>query len=235
MPLAICIMHPQFEMMLQSAQAGALPPSGLLGLSGRLDVPLAIACGHLLWGTVLGFLYTHPVGYAEDRLPKLFSAAPAQGLASQDARPSAAAGFMIATDIECSYPTLEAGRWRMDEMAARGHYRQWRPDLALVRSMGLRYLRYGPPLHLIQRGYGAYDWSFLDDVTAEIQRLGIAPITDLGHFGLPGWLQNFQNPEVPHALQDYARAFARRYPGVRFYTPVNEMYVCARLSALDQI
>ena len=31
----------------------------------------------------------------------------------------------------------------------------------------------------------------------------------------------------------YARAFAERYPWVRLYTPVNEMYVCARMSALD--
>ncbi|AWM89092.1 glycoside hydrolase family 1 [Microvirga sp. 17 mud 1-3] len=140
---------------------------------------------------------------------------------------------MFATGIECSYPTLEGGRWRMDQMAACGHYRHWRTDLRLVRDLGLRYLRYGPPLHLIHRGRGQYDWAFLDEVGTEMQRLGIVPIMDLCHFGLPDWLQNFQNPEVPQALADYARAFARRYPWVRFYTPVNEMYVCAKLSALD--
>ena len=140
---------------------------------------------------------------------------------------------MFATGIECSYPTLEGGRWRMDQMAACGHYRHWRTDLQLVRDLGLRYLRYGPPLHLIHRGPGQYDWAFLDEVAAEMQRLGIVPIMDLCHFGLPDWLQNFQNPEVPQALADYARAFARRYPWVRFYTPVNEMYVCAKLSALE--
>ena len=90
-----------------------------------------------------------------------------------------------------------------------------------------------PPLHLIHRGPGQYDWAFLDEVAAEMQRLGIVPIMDLCHFGLPDWLQNFQNPEAPHALADYARAFARRYPWVRLYTPVNEMYVCAKLSALE--
>ena len=121
----------------------------------------------------------------------------------------------------------------MDQMAACGHYRHWRTDLELVRSLGLRYLRYGPPLHLIHHGPGKYDWAFLDDVAAEMQRLGITPIMDLCHFGLPNWLQNFQNPEVPQALADYATAFARRYPWVRLYTPVNEMYVCAKLSALD--
>lgn len=141
--------------------------------------------------------------------------------------------FMFATGIECSYPTLEGGRWRMDQMAACGHYRHWRTDLQLVRDLGLRYLRYGPPLHLIHRGPGQYDWSFLDEVCAEMLHLGIVPIMDLCHFGLPEWLQNFQNPEVPRALNEYARAFSRRYPWVRFYTPVNEMYVCAKLSALE--
>ncbi|MBU6529173.1 family 1 glycosylhydrolase (plasmid) [Methylocystis sp. MJC1] len=140
---------------------------------------------------------------------------------------------MFATGIECSYPTLKGGRWRIDEMAACGHYRHWRTDLRLVRDLGLRYLRYGPPLHLISYRRGQYDWAFLDDVAAEMQRLGITPIMDLCHFGLPDWLENFQNPETPHALADYARAFAQRYGWVRLYTPVNEMYVCAKLSALE--
>ena len=45
--------------------------------------------------------------------------------------------------------------------------------------------------------------------------------------------ENLQNNEIVAALSEYARAFAKRYPWVRFYTPVNEMYVCARYSALD--
>ena len=63
--------------------------------------------------------------------------------------------------------------------------------------------------------------------------LGPEPIIDLCHFGVPDWLGNFQNPEIADALAEYAGAFAERYPWVRFYTPVNEMYVCARMSALD--
>ena len=119
-------------------------------------------------------------------------------------------------------------RWRPAAITATGA-----PTSSSCGISGLRYLRYGPPLHLIHRGPGQYDWAFLDEVAAEMQRLGIVPIMDLCHFGLPDWLQNFQNPEVPQALADYARAFARRYPWVRFYTPVNEMYVCAKLSALE--
>jgi beta-glucosidase/6-phospho-beta-glucosidase/beta-galactosidase len=143
--------------------------------------------------------------------------------------------FMFATGIECSYPTIEGGRWRMDQLEATGHYRYWRRDLALVRELGLRYLRYGPPFHRICSGPGTYDWSFMDDVGAEMQALGIVPIVDLCHFGVPDWVGDFQNPEVPSLLADYARAFARRYPWVQFYTPVNEMYVTARMSALEGV
>jgi len=66
----------------------------------------------------------------------------------------------------------------MDKMAACDHYRNWRTDLELVRSLGLRYLRYGPPLHLILEGPGKYDWDFVDDVMTEMRRLGIVPIMD---------------------------------------------------------
>lgn len=233
MPLAIFIMHPQFDLMHPLVQSGVMPSSGLFGLSGGAHEPLSIAAGHLIWGTVLGPLYTRPVGYAANRRP-----APKVRLGRSYLPVSSSPGlvehrFMFATGIECSYPTLEGGRWRMDQMAACGHYRHWRTDLQLVRDVGLRYLRYGPPLHLIHRGPGQYDWAFMDEVSAEMQRLGIVPIMDLCHFGLPDWLQNFQNPEVPQALAEYAGAFARRFPWVQFYTPVNEMYVCAKLSALE--
>ena len=56
---------------------------------------------------------------------------------------------------------------------------------------------------------------------AEIHRLKITPIVDLLHFGLPDWMGDFQNPEMPLHFANYAGAFARRYPWVRGYTPVN--------------
>jgi beta-glucosidase/6-phospho-beta-glucosidase/beta-galactosidase len=140
---------------------------------------------------------------------------------------------MFATGIECSYPTLDGGRWRVDQLDATDHYRCWRRDLELVRELGLRHLRYGPPLYRIHRGPGRYDWAFTDDVVAAMDELGITPIMDLCHFGVPDWLENFQNADFPARLAEYAEAFARRYPQVRFYTPVNEMYVAARMSALE--
>jgi beta-glucosidase/6-phospho-beta-glucosidase/beta-galactosidase len=143
--------------------------------------------------------------------------------------------FVFATGIECSYPTItgrDGRRARIDELEKTFHYRRWRDDLALVRELGIRYLRYGPPYYRMHRGPDRYDWAFADEVFAAMRRLGIVPIADLCHFGLPDWLGDFQNPDWPGHFAAYARAFARRYPWVRLYTPVNEIFVCAKLSAL---
>ena len=137
--------------------------------------------------------------------------------------------FMFAVGIECSCPKISEGR--VDQLRDTGHYELWRTDLKLVRELGLRYLRYGPPIYRVWLDRGKYDWSFLDLVMHEMRRLGIVPIVDLLHFGLPDWLVDFQNPEWPDYFGDYAQAFADRYPWVRYYTPVNEIYVTALFSA----
>lgn len=57
-----------------------------------------------------------------------------------------AAVFMFATGIECSYPTIEHGAHRVDELALTHHYERWREDLHLTRDLGIRFLRYGVPV-----------------------------------------------------------------------------------------
>jgi beta-glucosidase len=146
--------------------------------------------------------------------------------------------FMFATGIECSYPTISDHRGRtrrVDELETTFHYQHWRDDLRLVHELGISYLRYGPPYYKLHLGHGRYDWSFSDEVFAEMHRLGIEPIADLCHFGVPDWIGDFQNPDWPDLFVQYARAFAQRYPWVRFYTPVNEIFVCAKLSALNGV
>jgi beta-glucosidase len=141
--------------------------------------------------------------------------------------------FIFATGIECSYPTIETpdGVKRVDELEKCGHYERWREDLQLTLDLGIRFLRYGPPYYRIHLGPGRCDWSWTDMVLPAMQRMGIVPIMDLCHFGVPDWLGNFQNPEFPGHFAEYARAFAERYRWVRFYTPVNEMYIAALFSA----
>ncbi|HEV2124142.1 MAG TPA: family 1 glycosylhydrolase, partial [Chloroflexota bacterium] len=121
---------------------------------------------------------------------------------------------------------------RVDELEKTHHYKYWREDLHLVREMGLRYLRYGPPYYRMHLGPDRYVWDFSDQAFAEMQRLGIVPIADLCHFGVPDWIGDFQNPDWPKQFARFARAFAERYPWVQLYTPVNEIFVCARMSGL---
>ena len=143
--------------------------------------------------------------------------------------------FMFATGIECSYPTIDGGRVRRDQLAECGHYDHWREDFRLVKELGLKVLRYGLPYHRTHLGPDRYDWSFADEVMRELQRQEITPILDLMHFGVPDWLGNYQNPELPIHFAAYAAAVAKRYPWVRYYTPINEIYVTARMSAKDGV
>lgn len=142
--------------------------------------------------------------------------------------------FSFCTGIENSAPVItgpDGKPRRIDEMAASGHYKRWREDFGLVRELGLQCLRFGPAYYRTHIGPGQYDWSFADEAFAELQRLGIEPIADLCHFGLPDWLGNFQNPDFPRYFAEYADAFARRYPWIWLYTPVNEMLITAEYSA----
>lgn len=139
--------------------------------------------------------------------------------------------FMFATGVENSNPTIDNGRTRVDEMEKSAHYTKWQTDLDCVQELGICFLRYGVPLHRVLLGPCKFDWEFSDLVFNEIKRRGLYPIVDLCHFGVPDWLGNFQNPDFPSVFADYAEAFAKRYPWVQLYTPVNEMFVCAVFSA----
>ncbi|MBC7923450.1 MAG: glycoside hydrolase family 1 protein [Ferruginibacter sp.] len=148
--------------------------------------------------------------------------------------PDGSAGnFMFATGIECSYPLIDQGATRRDQLEECGHYTHWREDLQLVKDLGLVFLRYGLPYYRIHQAPGKYDWHFADEAMNEMRRLKLTPILDLMHFGLPDWLGDFQNPELPVHFARYAEAVAKRYPWVRYYTPVNEIYVTAKMSAMD--
>lgn len=240
------VMVPQLIYMHPSFAEGDLRPPGIFAWRIGWGGPVALIAGHLIYGLVMGWIYVRPVGHSvkseKRHLPKPSNYSLAMRFPYRKTykpylgeQPHEQEQFIFATGIECSYPTIENGRWRMDEMELTDHYRYWRRDLELVRELGLRYLRYGPPLHLMLEGPGKYDWSFMDEVGQYMQELGIIPLMDLCHFGVPAWLGKFQNEQVCHELAEYAGAFAERFPWVKYYTPVNEMYVTAKMSALDGV
>lgn len=142
--------------------------------------------------------------------------------------------FMFATGIENSYPTiklLDGSKKRVDEMEKTGHYTNWKKDFELVKDLGIEFLRYGPPYYKTHLGPGKYDWSFTDETFKYLQELNITPIVDLCHFGVPDWIGNFQNPEWAVHFAQYAKDFAKRFPYLQFYTPVNEIFIAATFSA----
>jgi beta-glucosidase/6-phospho-beta-glucosidase/beta-galactosidase len=118
---------------------------------------------------------------------------------------------MFATGIENSYPTIALPNGdvkRVDEMAKCRHYDRWREDFELVKELGISFLRYGPPYYSTHLAPDQYDWGFADETFSSLKELGITPIADLCHFGVPDWLENFQNPDFPRFFAEYARAFA---------------------------
>ncbi len=139
---------------------------------------------------------------------------------------------MFATGIENSYPTvfIDGKKTRVDELEKTGHYKRWQEDFKLVKEMGIEFLRYGPPYFSTHIGPGQYNWSFADDTFNALKELHITPIVDLCHFGVPDWIDSFQNPDFPQYFAEYALAFAKRYTHLKFYTPVNEIFVTASFS-----
>ena len=228
--LALFVVAPQLRLIQMHAEEVQLTLSMLLPSLSPLQIG-GLILGHAIFGLVVGLTYTRPAGYSADRPPDI--RLPKRSQTSTGERRYSNHSFIFATGIECSYPTVENGKWRRDEYYGARHYEFWQRDFELAREIGATHLRYGPPLHLVFNGPGEYRWDLVDEPMAELEQHGPEPIVDLCHFGLPGWLGDFQNPDIGKALAEYAGAFARRYPWVRFYTPVNEMYVCARMSALE--
>src|ERR1700712_1854145 len=142
--------------------------------------------------------------------------------------------FMFSTGIENSYPTIilpDGTVKRVDELEKTDHYNQWEKDFGLVKQIGIEFLRYGPPYYKTHTAPGLYDWNFSDATFSKLKELHITPIVDLLHFGIPDWMGNFQNPEFPRYFAEYASAFAKRFPDLQLYTPVNEIFITAMFSA----
>jgi beta-glucosidase/6-phospho-beta-glucosidase/beta-galactosidase len=235
--LAGLVMVPQLGWMNPQVVTGAAPHPGVFAWQLGLGGPFMIVIGHVIYGITMGALYTRPVGYAADRKIAIATRdRRANARLTRDGRrPVDNSRFIFATGIESSCPTIDGGKWRIDQMLDNGHYRRWRDDLELVSELGVTHLRYGPPLHHVWLGSNHYEWGFVDDVMSSMREQQITPIVDLCHFGVPNWIGNFQNRDFPSLFADYAAAFAARYRDVTLFTPINEMYVTARMSGLDGV
>ena len=140
--------------------------------------------------------------------------------------------FLFTTAIDTRAPLL-AGHVRADQMDRSGHYARWEDDFELAHSLGIGALFYGPAYYRAHIGPDQYDWDTCAEPMERLRLLGIEPIADLCHGGVPSWLDGVQDEAFPVLFAEYARAFARRFPWVRYFAPVHDIVGTAEASTLD--
>ena len=139
-------------------------------------------------------------------------------------------GFMFATGIENSYPTI-AGGVRIDQMEQVRPLRALARRPPLVRDLGIHYLRWGPALHrrfsrrAAMTGPGptrswprCTDWTSIPSSTCAISACPT------------GWATS-RTPTSPATSPNTPSAFAARYPHAKYWTPVNEILITTLFSA----
>ena len=138
-------------------------------------------------------------------------------------------GLEIWGGIECSI--VQTAQSVRNQLHDTGHFSR-REDLGLVKELGLKTIRYPVLWEMVEKERDIFDWSWTDKRLGDLQRDRILPIAGLIHHGSgPQWT-NMLDPDLPERLAHYAGQVARRYPWIKLFTPVNEPFTTARLSAL---
>ena len=131
-------------------------------------------------------------------------------------------------DTFITAPSPKTGR-TLDEYELTQHYDRWREDLDLLAQLQVRSVRYGIPWHRINPAPGVWDFSSADGPLERLLELGIQPVVDLVHYGVPSWIeQAYLAPDFDARMAEYAARVAERYRGrIHTYTPLNEPRVTA--------
>jgi beta-glucosidase/6-phospho-beta-glucosidase/beta-galactosidase len=142
--------------------------------------------------------------------------------------------FTWATGIENTFiKHARPGLRSLDEYELTQHYQLWKSDIDLVAETGVHVVRWGIPWHIVQPYKNKWDWEWTDRALEYLVMVkGITPILDLMHYGTPLWLDNsFINAGYPQRVAQYTAAVVGRYKSlVRYYTPLNEPMVNAKMS-----
>jgi beta-glucosidase len=141
------------------------------------------------------------------------------------------ASFQWLAGIEDTFitaPSAKTGR-TLDEYELTDHYVRWESDLNLFAELGLRSVRYGLPWHRINPAPGVWDFTWSDGPIERLLELGIQPVVDLVHYGLPPWIEGaYSHPQFEYFMAEYAAKVAERYRGkIHTYTPLNEPRITA--------
>ncbi len=132
--------------------------------------------------------------------------------------------------VECTVNRV--GEVWFDQMAQNGHYGRI-DDLDTFAGLGLKTIRQPFLWEQICPGQAAgADWQWAEDRLNRLGVLGIRPIAGLLHHGSGPPGTHLNDPRFPWLFSEYAGNFAKRFPGVGDYTPVNEPLTTARFSGL---
>ncbi len=113
------------------------------------------------------------------------------------------------------------------------HYRRWKDDVALMKSLGLKAYRFSVSWsRILPQGTGTVNQAGLDfysNLVDELLANGIEPLLTLYHWDLPaalddrgGWL----NPDIADWFAEYARVLYRTLDGrVKKWITLNEPWV----------
>lgn len=105
-------------------------------------------------------------------------------------------------------------------------------DIDHLAALGLRRVRFPVLWEQHWRGGAEYDFSWADVRLRRLQELGLDPIIGLVHHGSGPNHTHLLCEQFAPGLAHFAEKVARRYPWVKYYTPVNEPLTTARFSAL---
>jgi len=131
-------------------------------------------------------------------------------------------------DTFITAPSPKTGR-TLDEYELTEHYARWRDDVDLFAQLGLQAVRYGVPWHKVNPAPGRWDFTWVDGPLERLLELGIQPVVDLVHYGLPAWIDGaYLHADYDRFVSEYAARVAERYKGrIHTYTPLNEPRIAA--------
>jgi dTDP-4-dehydrorhamnose reductase len=147
------------------------------------------------------------------------------------------------TDIDCQYCNPEV--WGgvectinrvqdvfRDQLLYSGHYTR-AGDIERFAELGIKKLRYPLLWEFHQPVLNKpIDWSWSEKQLHSIRKKHIKPIAGLLHHGSGPAFTDLVDPEFPNKLASYAKAVAKKFPWLEYYTPVNEPLTTARFSGL---
>ena len=119
-----------------------------------------------------------------------------------------------------------------DQLLYSGHYS--RPgDIERFAELGIKKLRYPLLWEFHQPAANKIiDWSWTEKQLNTIRKKRIKPIAGLVHHGSGPAFTDLTDPDFPYKLALYAKAVAKKFPWIEYYTPVNEPLTTARFSGL---